>query len=490
MATLSVSTERLLAEFSRGTGVTQDQVENLRSAIAGSPALATQVDTAIAAGHLQNFALLPSGTNAGGTYDGHSKTINLPARILSTESPPNDRRPAELTFVLGHEVQHSFNHAETRRAYTRFETALGAAARGNHDYTEAIDALLSTNRSDEAASNLAGWNALAGMVKAANPAATLADVYAANPRAQDFARRSLESPTAYVTHSDLIINEDLSITATADNIEGMAKHYFDKSPHLARLGHNGNSDYTNYYGAYAVGRASQYEALNPAPGGIPPMTINMQQLGLQESLLEQNGISLGEGNPPPQPYLDSGTTPPSLHHFDHTATTHTHIPIAAQGIAAPPAQSVDGTARTAQPVKHHDAAPPIPNEDRGLHEQIRGKVAALDAAHGRSFDATSERLSASLLVLAKENGLDRVDHVVLSGQTSHAPAAQNIFVVMGALDDPAALRASTPTVEAAQRPVQESLDHLAAFNQQQTDHASQELAQQHAQEQQRGGPSR
>lgn len=490
MATLSVSTERLLAAFSRGTGVTQDQVENLRSAIANSPALSAQVDTAIAAGHLQNFALLPSGTNAGGTYDGHSKTIHLPARILSTASPPNDRRPAELTFVLGHEVQHGFNHPETRRAYAQFETALSAAARGNHDYTEAIGALLSTNRSDEAASNLAGWNALAGMVKAANPAATLADVYATNPRAQDFARRSLDSPTAYATHSDLAINEDLSITATADNIEGMAKHYFDKPPHLARLGHNGNSDYTNYYGAYAVGRASQYEALNPAPGGIPPMMINMQQLGLQESLLEQNGISLGEGNPPPQPYLDSGTTPPSLHHFDHTATTHTHVPIAAQGIAAQPPQPPDGAAHSAPSVERHNAVPLMPSEDHSLHEQIRNKVAALDAAHGRGFDATSERLSASLLVLAKENGLDRVDHVVLSGHTSHAPAAHNIFVVKGALDDPAALRASTPTVEAAQRPVQESLDNLAVVNQRQADNASQELAQQQAQEQHRGGLSR
>lgn len=65
MVTLSTATERVLAEFSHQPGVTEDEVSNLRSSMANSPALATQVDAAIAAGHLQHFALLPAGTNAG-----------------------------------------------------------------------------------------------------------------------------------------------------------------------------------------------------------------------------------------------------------------------------------------------------------------------------------------------------------------------------------------------------------------------------------------
>lgn len=319
--------------------------------------------------------------------------------------------------MLGHEIQHGFNHAVTRSAYTRFETDLRTAAAGDHDYTTAIDRLISSNRTDEAEANLAGWNALVGMVKQANPDATLADIYNANVRTQDIIKREPGPPTNYIPHPDIRLNEDLSITASADNIEGMAKHYFDKSAHLSQLGHNGTSDYRNYYGAYAVGRASQYEALSPAPDGRVRMTINMQQLGLQESLLEQNGITLGAGTPAPQPYYDSSTTPPTLHHFDHTASTHAHVPIAAREFAGLPIQA-------------HDM--PLPNAaDRALHEQIRDKVAALDAANGRSFDATSERLSASLLVVARENGLDRVDHVVLSRQTADAAAAQNIFVVRG-----------------------------------------------------------
>lgn len=473
MPSLSTDAERLLTAFASKPGVTADQVTNLRSSISTSPALATQVDAAIAAGHLEHFALLPAGSNSGGTYDGDSKTINLTSASLTTPAAPAPYDSAELTFVLGHEIQHGFNHAATTQAYAQFETDLASAAGSNHDYTNAISTLLATNRRDEAAANIEGWNALVGMVKAQNPSATLQDVYEASPRSGDFVDMRLGPPATYLAHPDLSINDDLSVSATDANIEAMGKHYFDKGATSA-LGHGGNSDYQNFYAAYAVGRASEYEALNPAPDGSTRMTINMQQLGLRESLLEQNGITLGEGTPPPQPYYDSSTTPPTLHHFDHTATTHTYVPIAAQAFAErqPMGQAED--------IRVPNAA------DRALHEQIRNKVAALDAANGRSFDATSERLSASLLVVAKENGLDRVDHVVLSRQTSDAAAAQNIFVVKGALDDPASLRASIDTAEAAQRPVQESMQQLQGANQRIAENTVREQAQQLTQEHQRG----
>jgi len=69
-----------------------------------------------------------------------------------------------------------------------------------------------------------------------------------------------------------------------------------------------------------------------------------------------------------------------------------------------------------------------------------------------------ERVSASLNVLAKENGLSRVDHVMLSERTPNATAAENIFVVQGERNDPAHLRASMPTAQAAQTPVEASLE--------------------------------
>lgn len=95
--------------------------------------------------------------------------------------------------------------------------------------------------------------------------------------------------------------------------------------------------------------------------------------------------------------------------------------------------------------------------DHALYQQIRESVAELDAKHGRSFDATSERMTTSLLVLAKDNDLSHVDHVVVSNATATHPAGHTLFVVQGEANDPAHLRASMPTAEAAQTPVEDSL---------------------------------
>jgi hypothetical protein len=74
--------------------------------------------------------------------------------------------------------------------------------------------------------------------------------------------------------------------------------------------------------------------------------------------------------------------------------------------------------------------------DYGLNQQIRQGV-ALDTQHGRAFDQTSERLTASLTVLAREQGLQQVDHVLVSSATANHPAGHNVFVVQG---DPAVRR--------------------------------------------------
>lgn len=474
MTTLSAETERLLGEFAGKTDVTSDQVDNLRSVIAGSPVLAKQVDAAIAAGYLERFELLPATSNAGGTYETGTKSINLPASSLSTPAAPDRFDAAEVTFVLGHEIQHGFNDADVERAYVQFDADVEqiAGRTTSHDYTEAIGTLLAANRRDEASSNIAGWNALVSQVRANNPDATLRDLYEASTRSTDVIQSRPGPPITYAPHPELTLNADLTISPTAANIEGMARHYYDKGVSTG-LGHHGNSDYQNFYGVQAIELASGYEAANPAPDGVSRMEVNMKKLGLDERLLEQNGLNLGEGSPPRQPYFDTSTSPSTLHYFDHTEGTHAHVPITARQASAGDAM----------------ALPLAEGRDRSLHEQIRGKVAELDAANGRSFDASSERLSASLLVLARENGLDRVDHVVLSRQTGDAAAAQNIFVVKGALDDPASLRASSPTAEAAQRPVQDSLDTLAVVNQRQAEHASQEQTRTQVQEQQRSALS-
>lgn len=98
--------------------------------------------------------------------------------------------------------------------------------------------------------------------------------------------------------------------------------------------------------------------------------------------------------------------------------------------------------------------------DHALYQQIREGVEALDAKHGRSFDEVSERMTASLLVLAKDNDLERADHVLVSNATREHPAGHTLFVVQGEPSNPAHQRAAMPTEMAAQTSVEESLQQF------------------------------
>jgi len=92
--------------------------------------------------------------------------------------------------------------------------------------------------------------------------------------------------------------------------------------------------------------------------------------------------------------------------------------------------------------------------DHALHRQSMAAVHRLDASLGHHRDANSERLEASITRLAKENGLTRIDHVVLGGNG-------NVFVVEGGLDAPARRVAHMPVQAAVATPAAESFRQMA-----------------------------
>lgn len=108
---------------------------------------------------------------------------------------------------------------------------------------------------------------------------------------------------------------------------------------------------------------------------------------------------------------------------------------------------------------------PLNGHDQSILESIRSHVRELDHAHGRHYDERSERISYSLLALAKDNGFSRVDHVVLSEQRGNVGRGDSIFLVRGRLDDPSHDRANLQTETAARTPVAESTLRLEALNQ-------------------------
>lgn len=101
--------------------------------------------------------------------------------------------------------------------------------------------------------------------------------------------------------------------------------------------------------------------------------------------------------------------------------------------------------------------------DRSLYRQIRAGVERLDAESGKQWDESSQRMSASLFVLAKEQGLSRVDHVVLNNPTESLARGEKVFIVEGAMDDPAQRRGTMNTMDALRAPEAESLHRAEAL---------------------------
>ena len=102
-----------------------------------------------------------------------------------------------------------------------------------------------------------------------------------------------------------------------------------------------------------------------------------------------------------------------------------------------------------------------------LHAQAEAAVLKLEQGLGRDYDANSAKLAASAACLAKENGLSRIDHVVLSEDSRKVRAGENLIVVQGALNDPAHLRAHMRTEDALSQPVEQSLAQLQSLSQDQ-----------------------
>ncbi|KQR08177.1 MULTISPECIES: XVIPCD domain-containing protein [Xanthomonas] len=109
-----------------------------------------------------------------------------------------------------------------------------------------------------------------------------------------------------------------------------------------------------------------------------------------------------------------------------------------------------------------------------LHRQAEDAVRRLEQGLGRNYDDNSARLAASSAYLAKANGLSQIDHVVLSENSKSVRQGENVFVVEGALNDPAHKMAHMKTNDAIAQPVQQSLAQLQALGETQRQQQSQQ----------------
>ncbi|MFC3717467.1 XVIPCD domain-containing protein [Luteimonas soli] len=135
-----------------------------------------------------------------------------------------------------------------------------------------------------------------------------------------------------------------------------------------------------------------------------------------------------------------------------------------------PGPAAPGRNQDARPHPRGPADPGHP--DHALLLDIRERVhglPGLDCGNGKR----AENLCRALLPVAKASGLRRVDHVVLGVGGGRAGAGENIFLVQGALNDPAHLRTFAKTEAAMATPTPASDQRLEDVNRQLADAAVQ-----------------
>jgi hypothetical protein len=405
--------------------VTPDMLSNLQGTLNGSPVLAEEIKRAATTADplqpshriLESFAFTKPGDGVGGSFNAPDHTMNLVPESLATAPPGSGQRgydPYDLTFVVGHEVQHGFDAqsaAHDRATFFADVQTMATTPGPVHDYTALVERHIQSGREDEAKAEIAGWNALRSRVQHDHGSATLANINVAAPgRAADFTEFR---NGAFVPHANVQLNPDLSMSQTPGNVAAMGHNYFDRptaahqQPGDTRnpmaLAHGGVEDYPNYYAGWAVAVIGSEERTAVHPHGVTPQVqINMAHAGLYEDMMEKAGLDLGKSKQS-VPYLDSSSQPATAHAFDHTS---------------------DGPHQ----FKYQPVAPSRLDDpghaDHAMFRQVRGHVATLDQSLGRTPDQYTDQISSALVVQARADGLHRIDQIALSDDGSRLWAVQ------------------------------------------------------------------
>ncbi|MEA9733331.1 XVIPCD domain-containing protein [Xanthomonas campestris pv. campestris] len=470
--------EPLLGRMANDPRLPKEAESSIRQALSESPYLSNLLGNAIEEGHIGSIAV-SHGQNNGGHFqdgkNGSAGTLNISAAAFSDFS--GAQRIDYITEVLGHETMHGVLAEHRAQALAEFAKTMSSRLQEAHenregqvDLTGPTRVYLDSTRQDEALSEISGMRALHDRIKHQNPG--MPDEMVELRLLQRSTTRCVDRGVAPPQFANGLTYEELTTRPFSRNdalTKSVEQCFYDGR---GTLGPHGDSDYRNYYGVNPISHIAQNYAYLAHDRQPPEVRIDLKSLGLDPRQLERNGLDLGSAKT--FNVVDLGKDGYGMVQLKDTG---------ARGVSSPNFATPSELGHTLTPA---EAGHP----DHAMHQQIRSKVEQLDAANGRTFDATSERMTASLLTLAKDNGLTRVDHVLLSERTKDLPTAQTLFVVQGDPKDPAMLRAHMPTADAAARPVQESYTQLESVNQRLAQERTQEMAveQQRSQEEPQRGP--
>ncbi|MCI2260509.1 XVIPCD domain-containing protein [Xanthomonas indica] len=425
----------------------------LRQMLDNTPELRSRVEQAIGQQQLSGFA--PSPEAGTGSYSPRTGQIELPMDVLATAKmhSPLDDSANTARIVLGHEIGHAINKTAIDRSNAAFAAKIDgiAASPSPHDYTAALKAYGQEQRTREAKDEIAGVNTLADYVTRNNPKATLKDLYNASTEMASYIdKQGVGSKATYTARDGLSFGKDLKIDAdNPRNVEAMGKLFYD-----AR-------GYPQHYGERALAQIANAEDRAQAqhPERTPPAVhADLKAVGIDAAQVPRDLLPAGfRDGPAPTPKSEPQAQPPA--------------PRAGEPAAAP------GGA------------------DRALHDRVRTGVAQAEQAIGKGWDDNSERMTASLTLLARQNGFSERDQlsVGFNRPTASHQGGELAFVYRSGGDvspDPYANRAHMPTSEAIARPAQETYQQLQQLGAQQGQAQRQAQAQEQALQASQQGPTR
>ncbi|MBN7134704.1 hypothetical protein A7A76_08200 [Lysobacter enzymogenes] len=449
--------EALLVQFDKTQNATDAEMAAMRRAISESPYLAQLIETGLDRGVIKAFtARSVSGT--GGHFDDRGGELNVSRATLRAAAATGSEMDG-LVGAMAHEAAHAANQKDRLFRHEQFERDLASRFRSDadvHDPTDIALTLQQRQRWDESYAELHSVNAVVSRIRHLDPDAEEQRILG---RAAATTLCVVQDPKSgeYAWAAGIRPNPDNGrIAYTPENLEAVARCHFDAPADVARLGAHGDLDYRNYYAPHTMGRIADQKiaadnlTANPLSAPDAYLHLDLGRLGWDLQKIEREGVGFANHKIDFNFYDVTSGQPVMRNLRDRASLGKDATPPDVES----PAFAAMGAADPRSPQ----------HPDHSLYLQARQGVAGLDAQLGRASDDASERLAASLTVLAREHDLSRIDHVVLSRDGREVKAGENVFVVEGRLDDPAHRRAHVKLEAAAQVPVEASFERLAAIS--------------------------
>lgn len=313
----------IIQKFGMQQNITNAGYRNFIDVMSESLFLVEKFNQSVQEGRIKKLLFLESGASEGGHYDSNIQTLRVPPISVVYDSSDSNQMPFKygLMFVMGHEIQHSFNREMQNTAISKYMDEIKKEVKkpdGERNFTAPMAGYMAIFRKDEADAQIAGYNAVLSAMRESNPDLKLDDLAKSTNRMSDFLTRGKKWHPAKFHDDYQYDSETFVIQPTDKNLEAAAHHYFDRD---SKLGCQRNSNYVNHYVRSMLEIAIDADLAEKArnPSHKAPFALDMQgfkvpridnpneftNIPLNEYLIESNGLRIKSDKP--VPYIDTST---------------------------------------------------------------------------------------------------------------------------------------------------------------------------------------